>query len=635
MAYRIESLLSSRLFLQPQLVGDQVYFISNLSGRLSLYRMNYGGSVPEPLLPPHISLPNPELIGGYAFRVLPAFGTIIVMIDQDGDEIYRPMLINIDGGFPEPAFSGFFDHHRTHLTLIDDDRGILFFAAEDLDKPITQAIRADLATRETKVLATSKWGSTPIARSMNNDKVVILDGYTVGDTALSLWSKKGSIVLFGTTMEDRKNDEEISLNGIGNACFTPDENRLLVTTSIFSDTYSIGCIDLNKPGQMSAVKIKGLKHTGQGELVSISPMIDDRYLLNYNIDGVSFNYECRYLPATNTLKILAILTGESPLDNGVVEHVDFDPSTDIITVALSSAVSPTQLYSIERKKRDFIVMHTNEKLIGLSEDTLSKGEDASFVSFDGTRISARLYLPSDSLGYKDPRPLVYYIHGGPQSQERPDFAWFSMPLIQFLTLKGFAVFVPNVRGSTGYGLTYTKEVDQDWGGKDRLDHVFAMENVLSKDARVNVTKAGVMGRSYGGYMTLIQAGQHPSLWKAACDMFGPYDLVTFSERIPETWKPYFKVALGDPSTTEGLQFLKDRSPKTYLHNLNCPMIVIQGRNDPRVVAEESEDLVRNLRAAGKDVSIHVFEDEGHDVLKYQNRVTVYNMICEFFVKNLL
>ncbi len=98
------------------------------------------------------------------------------------------------------------------------------------------------------------------------------------------------------------------------------------------------------------------------------------------------------------------------------------------------------------------------------------GEDASFTSFDDTRVSARLYLPAPALNYTGPRPVVYYIHGGPQGQERPDFAWFSMPLIQFLTLNGFAVFVPNVRGSTGYGLSYTKQVDQDWGGKDRLDH---------------------------------------------------------------------------------------------------------------------------------------------------------------------
>ena len=96
-----------------------------------------------------------------------------------------------------------------------------------------------------------------------------------------------------------------------------------------------------------------------------------------------------------------------------------------------------------------------------------------------------------------------------------------MPLIQFLTLNGFAVFVPNVRGSTGYGLSYTKWVDHDLGGQDRLDHVHAMTEILPQDTRLDVKRAGVIGRSYGGYMTLTLATRHPELWKAAVDMFGP------------------------------------------------------------------------------------------------------------------
>ena len=179
-------------------------------------------------------------------------------------------------------------------------------------------------------------------------------------------------------------------------------------------------------------------------------------------------------------------------------------------------------------------------------ELLSAGEDASFESHDGLRVSARLYLPSPELGYEGPRPLVYYVHGGPQSQERPNFAWFSMPLIQILTLEGFAVFVPNARGSTGYGLDYSKRVDRDWGGLDRLDHVHAMTEVLPQDERVDVSRAGVVGRSYGGYMTLTLAARHPELWRAAVDMFGPYDLFTFMDRLPETWKPYFALAVGDP-----------------------------------------------------------------------------------------
>jgi dipeptidyl aminopeptidase/acylaminoacyl peptidase len=240
-------------------------------------------------------------------------------------------------------------------------------------------------------------------------------------------------------------------------------------------------------------------------------------------------------------------------------------------------------------------------------------------------------LPAASLGFQGPRPLVYYIHGGPQSQERPNFAWFSMPLIQYLTLNGFAVFVPNVRGSSGYGLKYMKQVDRDWGGQDRLDHVHALK-VLADDKRIDVSRSGVVGRSYGGYMTLTLAFRHPELWSAAVDMFGPYDLLTFSDRIPETWKPYFAIALGDP--VKDRDFLIERSPKTYMNQLICPLLVIQGKNDPRVVEAESRDVVEQLRAVGKQTEYLMFENEGHDVLKYENRVTCYNTITEFFVKHL-
>jgi dipeptidyl aminopeptidase/acylaminoacyl peptidase len=207
-----------------------------------------------------------------------------------------------------------------------------------------------------------------------------------------------------------------------------------------------------------------------------------------------------------------------------------------------------------------------------------------------------------------------------------------MPLIQFLTLRGFAVFVPNARGSTGYGLSYTKMVDRDWGGDDRMDHVHAMTQVLPQDARLDAHRAGVIGRSYGGYMTLTLAARHPELWKAAVDMFGPYDLLSFMERLPETWKPYFRVAIGDPDRDR--EFLVERSPRTYMDAIACPLMVIQGKNDPRVVEAESRDVVERLRALGKQVDYLMFEDEGHDVLRFDNRVRCYHAIADFFIEHL-
>jgi pimeloyl-ACP methyl ester carboxylesterase len=634
MSHRIESLLSARLFAVPQVSGDRVYFLSNLGGHLSLYGMNYGGSVPEPLLPPHIALQNPHLIGGYSFYAFETLDKILVMIDHNGDENYQPMLIPLEGGFPEPAFDHYFKDYRVHLADLDEAAGLLYFVAERRDKPLSETYRGDLKTNTLTKLAESQWGFFPSGYDPEHKRILLGEGYSVGDSVLYLAEGKKKTVLYGKPLSERKPGEQVKPNGLGSSCFTSSGRGVLVSSAVFDDTYSLGYISLEQPGNLSPVKLKGLVHTGQGELLGIRRLREDVYAVFFNIDGCSWLYEGAFDEEKRIMKLKTVVVGTEPLDGGMMEGFEYNQEQDLFTFSFSTATSPTQIYTVEGKKRDLVVLHTNEKVLGIPEELLAGGEDASFTSFDGLRISARLYLPSESLGFKGPRPLVYYIHGGPQGQERPDFAWFSMPLIQFLTLRGFAVFVPNVRGSTGYGLSYTKHVDRDWGGQDRLDHVHAMTQILPKDNRLDVSRAAVVGRSYGGYMTLTLAGRHPELWKAACDMFGPYDLATFCQRIPETWKPYFKIALADPETPEGLAFLQERSPKTYLRSLACPMLVVQGRNDPRVVAAESEDLVRELRAQGKDMELLVFEDEGHDVLKYHNRVTVYNTITEFFAKHL-
>lgn len=634
MNYRIESLMSARLFVAPQYAYDRVYFLSNLSGHLSLYAMYHGGSVPEPLLPPHIALQNPHLIGGHSFYAFPEMEEILVMIDGDGDENYQPMLMPMEGGFPEPAFDNFFAKYRVHLLECDRQKGIVYLGAERRDKPWNELYRGNLKTGELTLIAESEFGYGISAHSKDHSRLLLGTGYSVGDGILVSWNKGKLETLYGKLMEDRAKGEQLPLNGLGAALFSPSGKGVIVTSSVFEDTYSLGYIKLKKPGELKPVTLKGIVHKGVGEMENIIHLAEDRYAVTFNIDGCSWAYEGVFNEEKLTLNLKHVLIGQDPFDGGMIEHLDYDKVEDMYTFSFSTATSPTQIYSIEGKKRKDLYRHTEEKILGISDALLSKGEDASFKSHDGLRVSARLYMPAKVLGFKGPRPVVYYIHGGPQGQERPDFAWFSMPLIQYLTLRGFAVFVPNVRGSTGYGLSYTKHVDRDWGGQDRLDHVHAMTKVLPNDKRLDVNRAAVVGRSYGGYMTLMQAGLHPDLWKASCDMFGPYDLVTFSERIPETWKPYFKIAIGDIDIPAERADLIERSPKTHLHKMKAPMLVIQGRNDPRVVAAESEDLVRELKASGKPIELLVFENEGHDVLKYENRVTCYNAITDFFAKHL-
>jgi len=630
---RIESLLSARLFIAPQLVGSRILFESNLSGHISLYAMDHGGSVPEPLLPPDVVLHNPTLIPGYPYYGFPKLKKALVMLDQHGDENYLPMFVPLEGGVSEPIFTDLFQDHRVSLNDVDEERNIAYFVAESRKEPIYRTYHADLRRLTAEKIGETRWGGFVDGFTDDHRKAILSDGYSAGDTVLYLWEKGAGKrrLFYGKPLEDRTPGEVVAPNGIFGCTWVANDRAILFHTTIFEDTGGLAMLDVADPTTPIPVKITGVKHKGVGELGAAQHLKGNRFGVSYNIDGCSWFYEGTLDLKTRTMRLGRPIVGRGELANGVLESIRFDKATDRYALSFSTATTPTQIFTIEGRDRK-AVQHSREKVLGIPPTWLSPGEDASYTSFDGTRVSARLYLPPKELGFQGRRPLVYYVHGGPQGQERPDFAWFSMPLIQFLALNGFAVFVPNVRGSTGYGMAYMKQVDRDWGGQDRLDHVHAMTKVLPEDPRLDVGRAAVVGRSYGGYMTLIQVGQHPALWAAACDMFGPYDLLTFSERIPPTWKPYFVIALGDP--VKDREFLLERSPRTKIEALACPLLVIQGKNDPRVVEQESRDLVEHLRRKGKDVEYLMFEDEGHDVLTFENRVKCYNAITDFFKKHL-
>jgi len=636
MTISLESLLAARLFLSPKLVGNRLFFLSNLGqgGHLSLYAMDAGGSIPEPLLPARTAVQNPELMEAEVYALFPKLGKILLMLDRDGDENYQPMLIPIEGGIPEPAFGTAFDEYRVRCLETDPERNLAYLNAESRSQQMFVSLQANLETGELLKLGQNAWGSYVDGVNATHTRVIMKDGYSVGDITLYQWQAGwfDRKLLYGLPLEERVQGQNVPLNSINNIFFTPDDKGLLFITSLFVDSYGLGYLSLDDPAAVKSVEITGVQHSGMGELIKLKHLRDARYAVEYNIDGCSWLYEGTFEEAGLIMKLERVLCGEGRLSNGKLEAFSYEKETDRFALSFSTATSPSQIYTIEGEQREFVRQHTRERMLGLPHEWLSPGEDASFTSFDGLRISARLYLPPPALGFEGPRPLVYYIHGGPQSQERPDFTWFSMPLIQFLTLNGFAVFVPNARGSTGYGLSYTKWVDHDFGGKDRLDHVHAMTQVLPHEKRVDVKRAGVVGRSYGGYMTLTLAARHPELWSAAVDMFGPYDLITFSQRIPESWKPYFELVIGHPERDR--EFLTERSPRTYMQQIRCPLLVIQGKNDPRVIERESRDVVEQLQVAGKQVDYLVFEDEGHDVLKYANRVTCYTAITEFFKKYL-
>jgi esterase/lipase len=640
--FPVESLLSARRLLVPQLVGDRIYFVSDMSGMFSLYTMKREGSIPEPLLPSGLALQNPHLMAGYSFRVIPKLGKVLVMIDKNGNENYQPCLVPLTGGLPEPMFGDRYQGQKLILITFDAKTSTAYFNIDDRKTPDQETIQVDLATLKTRSLGKSMYGNFAMGHSPNHRTVILADGYTANDDVMFIWRQRRPErqLLYGTPLDQRKEGETYPLLGLGRCHFTSDNRGLVFTTTLHNDAGGVGYLEIDNPCTILPVSVTGLKHKGAGVLEWMDHIYGNVYLVCYNIDGCSWVYQAHLDESTEppSLAVTHTLIGEPPMSGGIElgVHAAVDESKKPVGIeyvaAFTTATSPSQIYRINPKARKAqYVRLSEERVLGIDGECLSQGEDASYTTFDGLRISARLYLPAKVLGHKEPYPLVLYVHGGPQSQERPDFTWFSMPLIQLLTLNGFAVFVPNVRGSTGYGQAFMKKVDHDWGGDDAKDQLAGIK-MLEKDARINSNRRGVIGRSYGGYMSLWLAATQPHIWQASVDMFGPYNLISFINRLPESWKVYFYLAIGHPEKDR--QFLLERSPMTYFNQVKAPMMVIQGRNDPRVLEAESSDVVNQLRKQGVEVDYLVFDDEGHGVDRFKNQVVCYNRIVDFFKRYL-
>lgn len=246
-----------------------------------------------------------------------------------------------------------------------------------------------------------------------------------------------------------------------------------------------------------------------------------------------------------------------------------------------------------------------------------------YESFDGRKIPAWLFRPEG-----DGRsPFAVLIHGGPEAQEKPLYRSY----VQYLLSRGIGVLATNIRGSTGYGKTYQKLIHHDWGGGDLEDWRHAAE-WLKAQPFVDGDRLAVFGGSYGGFATLTCVTRLPEYWRAAVDIFGPSNLLTFVRAVPPQWLRFMSDWVGDPDTEE--EFLRERSPITYVEDVRAAMLVIQGAKDPRVVKSESDQMVERLRELGREVEYVVFEDEGHGFTRHANEMRAYKLTCEFLESHL-
>ncbi len=251
-----------------------------------------------------------------------------------------------------------------------------------------------------------------------------------------------------------------------------------------------------------------------------------------------------------------------------------------------------------------------------------------YPTFDGRQIPAFLYQPKD-VAPGELVPVVLSIHGGPESQERPGYAYNGF--YQYLLNRKIGVLATNIRGSTGYGKSYQRLIHRDWGGAELKDLEHAAMYLQSL-SWVDPKRMGVFGGSFGGFATLSCVTRLPQYWAAAVDIVGPSNLITFVKAVPPFWKRFMKEWVGDPE--EDADFLSERSPITYVDNVQASLLVIQGANDPRVVKAESDQMVELLRELGRTVEYMVFEDEGHGFTKTANRLKAFRASAEWFERHL-
>jgi dipeptidyl aminopeptidase/acylaminoacyl peptidase len=296
---------------------------------------------------------------------------------------------------------------------------------------------------------------------------------------------------------------------------------------------------------------------------------------------------------------------------------------------------PVRYYRYDRKSQKADFLFTNRK--ALEDKPLAKMHPVVIKSRDGLDLVSYLSLPRASDPDGDgkpaaPLPMVLLVHGGPWARD----GWGLNSMHQWLASRGYAVLSVNYRASTGFGKKFTNAGDKEWASKmhnDLLDAVkWAVDGKVADAARI-----AIMGGSYGGYATLVGLTFTPDTFACGVDIVGPSNLVTLLSTIPPYWGPMLSIftqRVGDHRTDDGKQLLLSRSPLTHVDAIKKPLLIGQGKNDPRVKQAESDQIVKAMQDKKIPVTYVLYPDEGHGFQRPQNR-TSFNAVAETFLAQCL
>jgi len=316
------------------------------------------------------------------------------------------------------------------------------------------------------------------------------------------------------------------------------------------------------------------------------------------------------------------------MPSGEITSVNISDSEKLMAFYVNSSTSPNNLYVYNFETEEYTQL-TDTMNPEIDEMDLVNGEVIRYASFDGMEIPAILYKPK-VLQEGDKAPAMLWIHGGPGGQSRLGYN----ALVQYLVNHGYTIFAVNNRGSSGYGKTFFAADDQKHGEDDLQDCVEGKNYLASLDY-IDSTRIGIMGGSYGGYMTLAALAFEPEEFDVGVDIFGVSNWLRTLKSIPPWWgaaRESLFNEMGNPETDSAK--LYNKSPLFFADQITKPLLVLQGANDPRVLKVESDEIVEKVEANGVAVEYVVFEDEGHGFLKKDNQIEGYQAILEFLDKHL-
>ncbi len=454
-----------------------------------------------------------------------------------------------------------------------------------------------------------------------------------------------------------QNDEGMDVSGIA-----WDEKTLAIQKSVTTSENQLFLYDVatkkkteisepSAPGQYNA---SGFSKDGKSFFYTTDAGKEFSYLVQYDIATgarktiFETNWDVMYSYISENEKYRVIAINEDGknsliiLDNASGEKIAFPdlPDGDVLAVNISdteqkmrlsvgTSKAPSNIYVYDFGTKELKKL-TNTLNPEINGDDLVTAQVVRYKSFDGLEIPAIYYKPLTATPDQKV-PALVWVHGGPGGQSRTGY----FALLQYLTNHGYAVLAVNNRGSSGYGKSFFKMDDRNHGDKDLKDCVWGKKWLASQDY-VDSTKIGIIGGSYGGYMTMAGMTFTPDEFKVGVNIFGVTNWLRTLKSIPPYWESFRKALydeMGDPTTADSVR-LYNISPLFHADKVKNPVMVLQGANDPRVLQVESDEIVAAVKKNNVPVEYVIFPDEGHGFVKKENEIKGYGAVLAFLDKHL-